>query len=469
MIRAACMLWCVLAAAALADLGADRAAELLDAGDLAAAGAHIQQQLDAGSTSNELLYQLARFAALQGDDEAAQGALTAALAAGFTDFFRLTRDPALETLRTAPVVQTVLENRATLLDDRAAADFAAISRAFPKGYTFRRVDALRLQFACAHGDDTLTELIDEAAALRAWVHAELWPEPPAPELDPWVTVILPSPEDFVRLVGASGVGGYYDPETRRLVSSDLGPSYRHELMHVFHFRRLERLGQRRPHWFTEGLAAIMEDLDPREPGFVPVGSWRTDIAKRRLAAGRLEPWDQLFARDRGRFVGHRPRAQYAQARAIGMFLLHEGLLPGVCAQFEETAEADPLGAAAITAAAGRPPAELERAFRGWLAALDTGEPDPIELGERLGLELTAGRGAGPEVVRTAARSAASRAGLRRRDVIRAVGGRPVRTVTEWYRAVTAGGPVEVRVRRGRADVTLTLDPAADVAGRPRRP
>lgn len=452
----------LLVTAARANPAADRIGVLLDAGRLDEARAQITAELDAGSTSNELLYQRARAEAQPGGDRVqAQASLVAAVAAGFTDFFRLARDPMLAGLREDPAVRTILDHRATLLADRAAADARAIERAFPVGYVFRRDAGLRLQFACAQEDAVLDQLIAEARALRGWVHTEFWDAPADPELDPWVTVILPTPEDFVRLVGVSGVGGYYDPETRRAVVSDLGPSFRHELMHVFHTRRLERLGQRRPHWFTEGLASLPEDLDPRADGFVPVGSWRTDIARRRLAAGRLATWADLFTQDRDRFVGHRPKAQYAQARAAAMFFFDTGAMRDLCDAFAETA--DPIGLEAVARATGEPVARTERRFRGWLATMRTGEPDARELSARFGIELTAGRGAGPAVTRVTPGTAAGRAKLRRRDVILAVDGRPVRTITEFWRAASAG-PVTVLVRRGRAQRERTL--VAPPAGGP---
>lgn len=456
--RATALAGLLVAALACASPEADRARELIASGDHAAARTHIEKELNAGSTSNRLLYELARLEAIDGDDARAGATLVAAVGAGFSDYFALSRDPLLRDTREG---RTMLGRRAVLLEDRARADFDAVQRAFPKGYTFVRDEDLRLQFASAFGVDLTAELIDEARALRDWTHANFWDEPDDPELDPWVTVLLPTPEDFVRLVGAGGVGGYYDPEKRRLVSSDLGPSYRHELMHVFHFRRLERLGQPRPHWFTEGLATLPEDLDPRTEGFAPVGSWRTDIAKRRLAAGRLRGWDDLFGQDRGRFVGHRPRAQYAQARAIAMFLHERGLLWDVCAAFEGTFEADPLGHAAIAEATGRDAARVELEFRGWLATLETGEPDVVKETARLGLVLAQGRGDGAEIERVELRSSASSARLRRRDVIRAVDGRPVRTVGEFLRAVALPGEHEVTVRRGRAARTLTLETPRD--------
>jgi len=438
---------------------AARAMELVNAGDLAKARAHIEQELDAGSTSNELLYQLARLECAEGNGVRAQQVLTAAVTAGFTDYFRMTRDPKLEPIRGEPAYETIAQNRRTLLEDRAEADLEAVKRAFERGYVFERDEALRLQFACAHGEEVLREVVAEARALRDWVHAELWDAPADPGLDPWVTVILPSPEHFVMLVGAErGVGGYYDPETRRLVSADLGPSLRHELMHVFHFRRLERLGQRRPLWLTEGLATLPETLDPRSAGIEPVGCWRTDIAKRRLAAGRLRGWDDLFAQGRDRFVGHRPRAQYAQARAVVMFLEDQGLLRPVIDAFERTGEADPTGARAVAEADGRPLERVEKRFRGWLATLRGGEPDERERLRELGLVLSAGRGVGPVIEHVELRKPASAARMRVRDVIRSVDGRVVRTVSEFLRAVDGPGERAVGLKRGRASVVVTLRP-----------
>ena len=457
----AAIVW-LLAGSVLGTPAAIEAGDMVSAGRLDEAEALISAELDAGSPSNELLYQLARLKSLQGDLRTGSAALTAAVAAGFTDFFRLEHDAALLPLRHAPAYRAIAENRTTLLEDRAGADFEAARRAFPARYVFERVPELRLQFVSAHPEDVLREVIAEAERVRDWLEETCWNAPVDPQLDPWVTVILPTPEDFVRLVGgaAGTVGGFYDPEVRRLVSQDLGPSLRHELVHVFHFRHLERLRQSRPLWLTEGLATLVESLDPLEAGIAPVGCWRTDIARRRLGAGRLLGWSDLFEQDRERFVGHRPKAQYAEARAIAMFLHHEGLLRAVCDAFARTAGDDPSGIAAIELAAGEPADRVERRFRGWLAALKTHEPDAIEGTTRLGLILREGRGDGPVVEHVELRSAASAARLRMRDVIRAVDGRPVRTVAEFLRAVEARETSEVTVLRGRAFRTLTLGPAA---------
>lgn len=442
----------------------EQAAELINTGRFAAAERLIEQELDAGSTSNELLYQFARLKAQQGDLEKASAGLIAAVGAGFTDFFRLARDPALEPVRDSQAYRTIAQNRATLLTDRARADFTAVQRALPR-YTFRRVDDLRLQFAAAHDEQTLDQIIDEARELRDWLNEILGPPPDDPQLDPWVTVILPSPEDFVRLVGAANlgtVGGYYDPETRRLVSGDLGPSLRHELAHVFHFRRLERLGQSRPLWLTEGLAALPEALDARAESLEPVPCWRTDIARRRLAAGRLRGWNDLFTQERDRFVGHRPKAQYAQARAVALYFHQHGLWAGLIGELARTHEEDPTGLAAVAAAAGRPPEQLERAFRGWLATLGPGDPDEVGATGALGLILRAGRGLGPEIEHVEMRSVARDARMRSRDVVLAVGRRPTRTVAEFLRGVRAfheaGESAPVRLLRGRRELTVDLAP-----------
>jgi hypothetical protein len=453
-----------LATPALAVPPAEEAAELIEAGDLASAERLIESGLESGSRSSELLYQFARIKALQGDKEKAAAGLVAAVAAGFTDFFRLVRDPALEPIRETPAHRTIAQNRATLLEDRAKADFKAVRRALPR-YTLLRDEDLRLQFAAAHDRATLERVVAEAKDLRDWLRPVLGEPPADPELDPWVTVLLPSPEDFVRLIGGANVGtvgGYYDPETRRVVSADLGPSLRHELVHVFHFRRLERLGASRPHWWTEGLATLPEALDPRAREIRPVACWRTDIARRRLAAGRLRDWPDLFEQSRDRFIGHRPKAQYAQSRAIAMFLHAEGLLADVARAIESAETTDPDGRAVIARAAGREAHSVERTFRGWLATLGEGDPDEVDATRAIGLILTPGRGDGPVIDHVEMRSVARDARLRRRDVIIGVGDRPVRTIPEVLRAVRAfhatGEPAEVTIRRGSLEKTCALDP-----------
>ena len=164
--RALALLASLAATLCAASPESDRARELINAGDADAARAHIERALDDGSTSNQLLYELARLEAIDGNAARAGATLVAAAAAGFTDFFALSREPRLAQTSEG---RTILEHRAKLLEDRAAADFDAVKRAFPKRHLFVRDEALRLQFVSAFDQEVTDEILAELGidAMRA--------------------------------------------------------------------------------------------------------------------------------------------------------------------------------------------------------------------------------------------------------------------------------------------------------------
>ena len=107
------------------------------------------------------------------------------------------------------------------------------------------------------------------------------------ETNPVIISSLPTPQDFARLVGAPGIGGYYERDRKRLVSQDIGPSLRHEFFHVLHWRRMDRTGQQHPYWVMEGFATLVEDIEADGSGGISVvPSWRTNIVRRLERAGR---------------------------------------------------------------------------------------------------------------------------------------------------------------------------------------
>ncbi|MFG0275520.1 MAG: PDZ domain-containing protein, partial [Phycisphaerales bacterium] len=274
--------------------------------------------------------------------------------------------------------------------------------------------------------------------------------------DPWVTLVLPTPEDFVRIVGreavAGGVGGYYDPATKRLIAQDFGPTLRHEFVHALDWRLLRRVGANRPTWMLEALGSLVEDIDLGADGVLhPAPSWRTNIAKRRVELGLRTDWATLFDLPRDRFLGVRPNAQYAQVRAIGLFM-HDCDAHGAWAARSLEGEAPE----ALAGALGVPLADAEAAFEAWLRDLPDA-PESIRRGEAsLGVELARGQGDGARIDRIEPGAPAREAGLRTNDVLVRVGGLRVWTAEDVARVLARfrpGEAIEVEVRRYARRVT----------------
>lgn len=411
-------------------------------------------------------YNLACALAMAGEHDAAAAALMDAVGLGMTDLFHMEGDPHLASIRERAEYRAIITGWRELLDARGRADLDAARGALGGAYTTERDEGLRFSYVSAFRPESFADARREIARVARWAEENLGiaGSSDADRPDPWVLVVLPTPEDFARLTGMSGVGGIYDRDRKRLVARDLGPGLRHECFHALHWREMDRLRQRHPYWIMEGLAALLEDVeDAPGGGYALAPSWRTNIARRLERSHRLTPWRDLFAMERVAFMGSRARANYAQARAVLMFLHERGVLRQWYRGYVEGYAEDASGASAMERVFGRSIGEVEKEYRGWLRGLPmVGEiARPGEAG--LGVEIGPGSGDGPEVAGIVAMSRARAVGeerLRRRDVIRAVNGRSVRTLDDLHRVLAdyeVGDVVALDIRRGNREVKVEVE------------
>ena len=437
------------------------AAAAMERGDFALAVRIFENEVNKNPTDKFAVYNLACARAMSDDTEAAAETLLDALSLGFVDFALMERDAHLAPIRGDKRYRAIMEQWNRLLDARFDAEVAAVEAKFGEEYLMRRVPELRLGFAAAVDPRDLDAALEEAD--RVWVFAEtiLPAASPDPDRsDPWVHVILPTPRDFMRLVGAVHIGGYYDRDDKRLVSRDLGPSLRHELFHVAHWRHMDRIGQHHAIWVQEGLASLVEDVDLDADGTMILRpSWRTNIAKRLAVGNRLLPLEQLASMERDRFASTRPRAMYAQARTWMLFLHDRGVLRKWYEMYVDGFDEDPTGARTVSLALGIEPDRVDREFRAWVRELETVGDIARPGSASLGLALSQGTGAGPVVDELVGTRPVGVGGegenrLRYRDVILSIDDRPVRTLDDLHRVMgehEVGDRVRVRVRRGTVE------------------
>ncbi len=500
MLRAACRTLLILAALALPALAQTvgpagpidpanavrlerLAAERLAAGDLPAAEAVLREHLALDPDNPILLYNLGVARALRHDPDDAASIVARAVELGFDDIRRLRRDPQLAEARRRPALRAVLDDWPAVLDRQRDANLArtrALFRAPPREV---RVEPLRVVVLSAYDEAATTAAIAQLSGVAEWARDTFLPDLFA-EHDlgphPWVVVALPARADFARWAaaigdagasGASGVsgapgalhsvGGGYFHDQKRLVSQDLGSSLRHEFLHVLHWRDCTRRGQIHPIWVMEGLCSLVEDVDRGPDGrLIPTPSWRTNIARRLERSNRLPSLADLGAMPRERFLGVRPLANYAHARAFFLFLHDRGVLGAWYARFTDlaAARADNPALDACEHALGRPVHEIDAEFRAWVRALPD-VPEQVAPGAAsLGVEVEAGEGDGPVIVRIAASNAAD-AGLRAGDTILSLAGRSTADIPELVRVLSdfkPGDSVRVSFRRGGAERQTTL-------------
>jgi len=463
-----------------ADRLESKALAAFEAGDYKAAAALLARQLELEPNDFVPHYNLACVRAQQGSIDRAVESLKRAVELGFTDHHQLLADHDLAPIRETAFYERLTEQWDRVLDARAQAHLEQIKERFGPRYTYARDPRLRLSYACACAADELEPAREEIDRLTEWALEHIFRDlrdPPMREKDPWTVVILPSAEDFkrwaVREYGPSAVmsefhriGGAYNHGRKELVARDLGGSFRHEFLHVLHWRSNARAGQVHPVWVQEGLCSLVEDYDITPSGELEITpSWRTNMVKRLDRARALPALEYLATLSRREFTERRPLANYAYARAVFMYLLERGVLAEWYAHFVEHFDSDPTGLESISAVLGMPIERVREDFERWVRAL----PEVAEaradgtisgLEVSMGVEMIPGSGRGPLVRRLLDRRARTE-GFRRRDAVVEVDGRPTRDMNELVRVLDDYRPgqrvtVEIRRRDRPVELSVTL-------------
>lgn len=429
-------------------------------------------------------YNLGCALALQGRVAESLEAVVDAIEHGFVDRRQLLSDPYLEPVRTdpatAPQYQRLIANWNDVLRRHRDANAAAAKKGFPSAKDAGLNEELRLVYLSSFDAKSFDAARAEIELIGRWANQTLFPDvtPEDAASDAWVVVVLPNRREFLRWAFANfgqaamsngqGIGGSYSHDNKRLVAQDLGSSFRHEFMHVLHWRDCTRRGQVHPIWVMEGLCSLVEDYDLDSTGkLVPATNWRTNTTKRLEKAGLLMPIEKLCALPRERFMSGRPLAMYAQARTLFLYLSDQGKLGAWYAELCRTFEKDPTGVAAFERVLGKPIKQINQDYRAWVKALPA-VPEEIPRGAAsLGIEVDWGQGEGPVVAATPdrLRRAGPKVDLRKGDVITAIDGKPVRDIAELVRVLGAYAPgqsVELTYRRGKLQGTTTITLVAKV-------
>ncbi len=417
-------------------------------------------------------YDLARALSMLDEGDASVEALLDAITHGFTDFHRMDIDPLLASAREAPGYARIVAGWGALLQARADAEFEGMKQAFGEEYTYTRDDHLRLQFASAVDQESFSQARHEIARVDRFARAQgLFPVALAgsPKPHAWVSVLIPTREDFRRVLSMPGVGGIYQDQNKRLIVRDIGSSLRHEFFHLLHHRHMGELGQQHAYWVLEGMACVVEDLEDGEGDELDVmPSWRTNIAGRLARSGSLIPTDRFATLRRDQFVGERSRARYAQARAFFMFLHEKGKLGEWYRAYTESFDEDPTGVQAIETVFGEGIRAVDREFRMWASDL----PEVGEASRALAVLPFEVRPGPPDGLlipgRVSRRSIEAGRPLRRGDVILQLEGEATPTMDDLHRLLgerAVGDLVRLSVRRDdeRFDVTVRLVESDDAS------
>ncbi len=446
------------------------------ANDYAQAEALLRELIPLDEANFVHRYNLACALSMQGKLEPAGKELQKAVILGFSDKQQMESDPHLRPIRETEDYLVVVEGWDRFMEARVDARIEQAAQVYGNRYTTERDNDLRLAYVSAFDETTFDRAKDEIDRLAEWwvrhvlPEGESWMGRPGPDGEefepPWVLVLLPTREDYARWAiphyGAAWIriGGVYSNDRKELVSLGLGSSLRHEFWHVLHWRHQNKLRQRHPIWIMEGLCSLVEDVEVGPDGeMIAMPSWRTNMIKRLSRRGRPMPLEQMFTLSHTQFVKQRPLANYAQSRALFVWLAQRGLLKRWYALYTQNYSDDHTGRLAFEMTFDEPLEQVEAHFRAWLREIDE-VPEDLKRGMTgFPFKVTPSPDAdGIRITTTVSATSARDSGLKMRDVILTVDAEPVRDMNDLIRVMLAKQPgdrVEIEYRRGRDNYATT--------------
>lgn len=399
------------------------------------------------------LYNMACLKALRGRSDEAMDYLERSALEGFTDFAHIQSDPDLVSLRELPRFRQFLARKDEL--QRRAADrvLAWLKRELGGGYIFEIDETHKLVFATNIDARTLASLKQRLVAQAQSLCEQLFEHAP----DQYISVVIPSPDDFRQIVPRPGVGGFYNHENRLIIAKGLGQTITHEFTHALHDADRARTGQAHPVWLTEGLATLFESARFVEQTFVPQDSYRLGHVQAAAKGNRLIPLARLLSMDHAAFLQNAMLA-YAQAGSIMHYLYERQLLRRFYETYKATYDKDRTGKLALETVCARPLAQVEQEWKAWVLARKppaaNTAPDSAVLGVRFSTSSS-----GCRIDSVVPGGPAEKAGLRVGDIIVAFGGQEVTdqmSILQMLAAQKPGDRVVMTVRRDGEDVDVPV-------------
>jgi tetratricopeptide (TPR) repeat protein len=392
-------------------------------------------------------YNLACAYAQLGELDAAVESLRGAVEAGYLNLYQIKRDGDLDPLRAHNAYLDFLEAWPRLVDAETEDRIREAKRRLGGGYITESDDAHGLVYVTALDRFSHEEMKGRIGVLFDAAIDGLFGQ----GLETPVLVLVPNPTDYSRLVRWRGIGGLYLHDHYQLISRTTGGNLQHELIHALHWADMDRLGQRHPIWIQEGIATVFEDVRLEDGGFEPLPSWRTNIVKRLERLNMLTPIAELAAMSRGRFMEHRPHRNYAEARAVFMYLATLGKLDDWYGNYIVSFEADETGVQALEQTLGKSIDEIDEDFAAWIDELPEVQEIVTPGGASLGVVVNDREvNDGVVIKEVKPGTGAYDAGLQPEDIIISLNGERIGGVRDLIRSLGAldvGNRVRLRLRR----------------------
>jgi hypothetical protein len=430
-----------------------RSIALLEERKLDEAEPVLLQAVSLDPTSYINLYNLACLKALRGQAEVALDYLERAADAGYTDFIHLAIDPDLTSLRDLPRYRTFVAKKP--LYQRRAADraLASLKQQFGDGYLYELDEQDKLIFATNVDRETLDALKKSLKAQARSQWAQLFEHRP----DEFIRVVVPSPQDYKKLIRMPGVGGIYMDGSKLLIAQRLGQVMTHEFTHALHAADRAPLDQEHPIWLVEGLGSLFEASSfegPNHDVLVPHDNFRVTYLQHAASGSdsKLIPLEKLLKMEQPEFV-NKANMAYGESSSFLLYLYEQKQLKPFYDAFKKSYDADPTGRAALEQVTGKKLPELEKDWVAWLKRrtpppMSTG-PEGAFLGAQLGGPGTESND-GLRIGTILPKGPAEKAGLKVGDVLVAINAEALHDFQSFGPMMSRykpGQQITLRVRR----------------------
>jgi hypothetical protein len=281
-----------------------------------------------------------------------------------------------------------------------------------------------------------------------------------PEDRPYITILLPTTDDYPDLAGdelvKQKVVGFYRPRDRTVISLDRGRILVHEFTHALHAADTSNPRQIHPVWVSEGLATLFESSRITPSGLKPFVDIRILAMKKAIRDETVLPLKKLFALSHEEFMKS-SSVTYPQCRYVMYYLHKKQRLRKFYRLLKKDFTKDPTGRKAFETALGNRLWNIEPAWTRWVKTLQLPRRERSADQGRLGVAVK-NTAEGCEVVDLVEGGPAETAGrIRVGDIIEKFNGKDVPNTVALFAAVRQAGALRTVVmvlRRKSRTITI---------------
>lgn len=389
-------------------------------------------------------YNLACLKSLTGHPDAAMELLERAADLGFVDFLHVEHDSDLDSLRELPRYKAFIGAKDAYQKKSADHALAELKKKLGDKYIYEIDQEAKLLYAANTDRQTLD-------AVKHWLGAQAksqWQQIFEHHPDQYIAVVVPTNEDYHKMVPMRGVEGIYMHEARMLIAHSLGQVMTHEFTHALYFGDTEPLGQQHPIWMVEGMASLFEAAQFEKGLLIPRDNFRLWIIQGAAKKKQLLPLDKLLKMKQPEFMATGLLC-YGESASVLLYLYEHGKLRDYYDAYKANFDKDPSGRDTLERITGKPLAEFERDWQKWMLARTPPAVTPAANGPFIGIGFEQ-HNDGLEIEEVVPKGPADAAHLKKGDVIVGLNEIEVRdqqTFIPMLREFKIGEIVTLKVRR----------------------